>query len=336
MRADDFDYSLPEELIAQVPLEQRDASRLLVLNKSTGEVTDCVFRDCIEFLEPGDVLVLNDTRVTAKRLFGRKPTGAQVELFLLKEEGPGEFWCLAKPGRRLQPGAVVAFDNGLTCTVTRVDDGGQRLVTFAGTENWRSKLEGIGQVPLPPYVHTSLADGERYQTVYSAIGGSAAAPTAGLHFTEVLLEKIREKGVQTAFVSLDVSLDTFRPLATENVSDHVMHGETCRVSMEAANTINSRSGRVIAVGTTSVRTLESFAHESGRIEAGEMDSRLFIKPGYQFRIVNGMFTNFHMPKTTMLLMISAMAGREAVFHAYQHAIESGYRFLSFGDSMLIV
>ncbi len=336
MRLEEFDYELPEELIAQVPLDDRSASRLLHLDKITGEIFHRSFTDCIDLLEPGDVLVVNETRVTAIRLYGKKSTGAEVELLLLEPFSSGKFWCLARPGRRLNRGSRIEFEGGLQCEVLDVDSIGRRLVDFSNTPQWESILALVGQVPLPPYIQTQLEDGERYQTVYSHGGGSAAAPTAGLHFTQALLDRILAKGIEIAKVSLDVSLDTFRPVNVENIEDHKIHGETCRVSEIAAETINGRKGRVIAVGTTSVRTLETFANSTGTIESGETRSEIFITPGYSYKLVDGMFTNFHLPKTTMLMMISAMAGQEPVINAYREAVLARYRFLSFGDSMLIL
>jgi S-adenosylmethionine:tRNA ribosyltransferase-isomerase len=289
------------------------------------------FGDVIGILRPGDLLVLNNTRVTARRLFGQKPTGGEVELLLLKELAPLEFEALARPGRRLQPGARVLFGQEWAEILKNLPDGRKRVRVSSP-----SVVAELGLVPLPPYIHKSLSDPERYQTVYAEAGGSAAAPTAGLHFTPSLLDELRSRGVSTAWVTLDVGLDTFRPVSAENLDEHVMHGERCTVPAETVDAVASCSGRVIAVGTTAVRTLETFARGRRELEAGSTESRLFIRPGFQFQIVDGMFTNFHMPRTTMLMMISALAGRERIMSAYEEALERGYRFLSFGDSMLIL
>lgn len=336
MTIDDFDYELPEQLIAQSPLEDRSQSKLLVLSRESGEVRHLIFRDCLKFFNAGDVLVVNETRVTALRFFGMKSTGAEVEVFAIEPAEEGCFWCLVKPGRRLQVGAEVQLEGSLKGSVLAIDESGRRKIDFSMTPGWEEVMNRVGRTPLPPYITESLDDRERYQTVYNQKGGSSAAPTAGLHFTPEILEELERREVDIVKISLDVSLDTFRPVSVTNIADHQMHGEICRISEDAARRINSRSGRVIAVGTTSVRTLESFANVYGHVESGEMNSKLFISPGYRFRIVDGLFTNFHMPKTTMLMMISAFSSREAVFGAYKQAILSDYRFLSFGDSMLIL
>jgi S-adenosylmethionine:tRNA ribosyltransferase-isomerase len=335
-RLSDYDYNLPEELIAQTPLEDRASSKLLWLHKQSGQIEDKTFRDVTDILREGDLLVWNDTRVTALRLFGRKPTGAAVETLLLRETGPNTFAALVKPGKRLKPGAVIEFAGGLTATVTQELAEPLKEIRFDAVPNLRDRLQDHGQVPLPTYIHEKLADPERYQTVYSRTGGSAAAPTAGLHFTPEVISKLNEKGIQMAKVSLDVSLDTFRPVTSENLDEHKMHGETCRLPQETADAIRNCKGRIIAVGTTTARTLESFAIGSREVRAGEMDTSIFIRPGYQWKVVEGMFTNFHMPKTTMLMMIGAMAGSPNIVRAYAHAIQYRYRFLSFGDSMLIL
>lgn len=333
MRLDAFDYPLPEELIAQEPLADRAGSRLMHLELDSGRVVHRTFRDCVDLLREGDLLVMNDTRVTARRVFGEKPTGGRVELLLLRPTGPDTFWCLAKPGRRLQVGASVVVE-GLKGEVLEVDGEGLRLVAFEPGAG--RILSSAGEAPLPPYIHARLADEERYQTVYAASPGSAAAPTAGLHFTAEVLAALAAKGVGTARVTLDVSLDTFRPVTAETAAEHTMHGEVCRVGEETAEAVNGCRGRVVAVGTTSVRTLESFAVGARRVEAGEQLSKLFITPGYTFRVVDGMFTNFHMPRTTMLLMLAAMTGEGVLRDAYAEAVRERYRFLSFGDSMLIL
>lgn len=330
-----FDYVLPPDRIAQEPLAERDASRLLYLHRDSGEIAHRVFRDVVDILQPGDLLVMNDTRVTALRLYGAKTTGGQVELLLLERLGYGRFETLAKPGKRLQPGATVGFENDLTGVIEADRGDGRKLVRFDG-DDVDTRLAEIGLAPLPPYVHKPLRDRERYQTVYATHGGSAAAPTAGLHFTSALLAALDAKGVRRATVTLDVGLDTFRPIAVDDPAEHAMHGERCVVPPEMAEAVAICKGRIVAVGTTSARTLESFATGPRRIEAGEKVSKLFIQPGYRFQVIDGMFTNFHMPRTTMLLMISALAGSSAIANAYQSALEENYRFLSLGDSMLIL
>jgi S-adenosylmethionine:tRNA ribosyltransferase-isomerase len=333
-RLSDYDYTLPEELIAQVPLEDRAGSRLLVLGKD-GSVRHRMFRDCVELLQPGDLLVLNDTRVSALRLHGKRDTGGAVEALLLSELGDGRFEAMVRPAKRLKPGARVDFD-GL-CAVVEQDLGdGLKVLAFEATADLAQALEGIGSTPLPPYIHERLENRERYQTIYGRYAGSAAAPTAGLHFTEEVLDALREKGVGVAWVTLHVSLDTFRPVTVDDPNEHVMHGERCVMPPETVEAVERCTGRVIAVGTTTVRTLETFAVRRRGLEHGERLSRLFIRPGFEFRVVDGMFTNFHMPRTTMLLMISALAGKEAVLDAYAAAVVEKYRFLSFGDSMLIL
>lgn len=334
-RLSDYDYVLPPERIAQHPLEDRCSSKLLCLDRRTGAVEHRVFRDVLELLESDDVLVLNDTRVTALRIFGTKPTGGQVEMLLLRNRSQGQYEALVKPGRRLPPGTPVQFESGLEATVGEVLDGPVRMVRFAETSDLESRLEALGHTPLPPYITERLDDRERYQTVYSQTGGSAAAPTAGLHFTPELLAQIEAKGIRIAKVTLDVSLDTFRPVESENLEEHVMHGETGCISPEAAALVNGAKGRIVAVGTTVVRTLESFASGSKTVEPGEKRTCLFIRPGYRFQVVDAMLTNFHLPRTTMLVMLAAFAGRERVFRAYEEALRSDYRFLSFGDAMFI-
>lgn len=334
LRLEDLDYDLPDAAIAQTPLADRAASKLLWLHKETGAIEDRSFRDVTEILEAGDLLVLNDTRVTALRLLGEKPTGGKVELLLLKELARGEYEALAKPGRRLQPGATIDFE-GLRAEVVEVLPEGRRRVHFAPDPNLSEKLSRVGALPLPPYVKHQIDDPERYQTVYSQASGSAAAPTAGLHFTSEILKSLEAKGVEVAKVTLDVGLDTFRPITAENPLQHVIHGETCHLPDATRRAIGRARGRIIAVGTTAVRTLETFATGPREVEAGSRDTRLFITPGYRFQVIDGMFTNFHMPRTTMLLMIAALAGHDSVMRAYGHALATGYRFLSFGDSMLI-
>lgn len=335
-RLSDYDYHLPEELIAQVPLEDRSASRLLHLERGSGDIHHRSFRDVVDLLDPGDLLVMNDTRVSAVRLFGEKPTGGSVEALLLREQAPNVYEALLKPGRRLRIGAEMRFPGDLHAVVVEELDEGRKLIRFSEVENLPARLDAHGMAPLPPYIHARLADKERYQTVYGAFAGSAAAPTAGLHFTRETLERLAAKGVQTARVTLHVGLDTFRPVQVEDPSLHPIHGERCVLSQETAAKIAESSGRIIGVGTTTVRTLESFANGRRSVSHGEQTSRLFIRPGYDFQVVDGMFTNFHMPCTTMLMMISAMAGRDNVMLAYEAATQEKYRFLSFGDSMLIL
>lgn len=332
----DYDYHLPEELIAQSPLEDRAASRLLHLHRSTGTVAHRAFRDVVDLLEAGDLLVMNDTRVSAMRVFGQRPSGGKVELLLLRDVQPGVFEAMAKPAKKLGMGRIVEIEGGLVGEVVGIGDEGLRTVSFLGTPDWLEKLQAVGSTPLPHYIHEKLADAERYQTVYATHAGSSAAPTAGLHFTREILDALRAKGVQTATVTLDVGIDTFRPVMVEDLSEHRMHGETCRLSEKTADAIAQAKGRIIAVGTTSVRTLETFAVAPRRVEPGESRSELFIRPGFDWKVVEGMFTNFHLPKTTMLMMISALAGHQAIFRAYGEAVQQRYRFLSFGDSMLIL
>jgi len=334
-RLSDYDYYLPDSAIAQSPLDDRAASRLLWLHKDTSAIEHCIFREAVDILRPGDLLVLNNTRVTAFRLFGQKTTGGKVELLALKQIDSCRFECLLKPGRRLQPSAVIEFSDELRAVVEENLDEGRKLVRFEASGDVKEKLTELSAVPLPPYIYTSLSQPERYQTVYASVPGSAAAPTAGLHFTEEILNALREKGVNTAWVTLDVGIDTFRPVQVDDPADHPIHGEICELPVETSEAISNCTGRIIAVGTTSVRTLETFAIGDRRVESGRRDTKLFIRPGYKFKIIDGMFTNFHMPRTTMLMMISALAGREAVMRAYNDALATGYRFLSFGDSMLI-
>lgn len=330
-RLSDYDYSLPDELIAQEPLADRSASRLLWLHRDSGDVEHRRFADVVEILQPTDTLVLNDTRVTARRLFGRRPTGGQIEALLVRDLGNGRYEALLKPAKRLKPGSEIEFEGG---TKAIVEQRGDPMQTIRFLQNL--VIESLGEVPLPPYITHRLSDPERYQTVYAQAGGSAAAPTAGLHFTTAILDQLRAKGVRIAHVTLDVGIDTFRPVQSENLDEHTMHGEQCTISPAAADMINSAPGRIIAVGTTAVRTLESLATGPRRVRAGSTDTRLFIRPGYEFRIIDGMFTNFHLPRTTMLMMISALASRETIFRSYAEAVQERYRFLSFGDSMLLL
>ena len=339
MKTSDFGYDLPEELIAQTPLQQRDTSRLCVLDRSSGQVTHRHFYDIIDYLRPGDCLVMNDSRVLPARLLGHRPTGGAVELLLLKDLGDKQWECLAKPGRKLQEGQDVIFGDGeLTATVTKVKDDGNRIVTFRYDGIFLEVLERLGKMPLPPYIKAELQDQERYQTVYSREVGSAAAPTAGLHFTNALLDKIRAKGIQTAFVTLHVGLGTFRPVKADNILDHHMHSELCMISNETAQILNEtkkNGGRIICVGTTSCRTLESLVNEKGTFEEKSKWTEIFIYPGYQFKAMDALITNFHLPESTLVMLVSAFAGRENVLAAYNEAVKERYRFFSFGDAMFI-
>lgn len=340
MKTHDFWYELPEELIAQTPLQQRDASRLMVLNRQSGEVVHRHFYDVIEYLQPGDCLVMNDSRVLPARLLGHRPTGGAVEVLLLRDLGDKKWECLCKPGRKMQPGNEVIFGNGeLSAVVTEVLEDGNRVVEFKYEGIFLEVLERLGKMPLPPYIKAELNDQERYQTVYSREVGSAAAPTAGLHFTEDLLEKIRQKGVKTAFVTLHVGLGTFRPVKAEEITEHHMHSELCMMSAETAAVLNetkAAGGRVICVGTTSCRTLESLVNEDGSFEAKSKWTEIFIYPGYTFKAMDGLITNFHLPESTLVMLVSAFAGREHVLNAYNEAVRERYRFFSFGDAMCIM
>lgn len=339
MKTRDFWYELPEELIAQTPLQQRDSSRLLVLDRLSGQVTHRHFYDIIEYLQPGDCLVMNDSRVLPARLLGHRPTGGAVELLLLKDLGDKKWECLAKPGRKLQEGQQVIFGNGeLTAIVTEVCEDGNRVVTFQYDGIFLEVLEKLGKMPLPPYIKEELQDQERYQTVYSREVGSAAAPTAGLHFTQDLLEKIRARGINTAFITLHVGLGTFRPVKAESIDDHHMHSELCMMSAETAAVLNEtkhRGGRVICVGTTSCRTLESLVNDDGSFSEKSRWTDIFIYPGYTFKAMDGLITNFHLPESTLVMLVSAFAGRENVLNAYEIAVGERYRFFSFGDAMFI-
>ncbi len=339
MKTHVFWYDLPEELIAQTPLLARDSSRLMVLNKETGAVDHRHFSDILEYLQPGDCLVMNDSRVLPARLLGHRPTGGAVELLLLRDLGDNRWECLAKPGRKLLDGQQVLFGDGeLTATVVSVCDDGNRVVEFHYTGIFLEVLERLGKMPLPPYIKAELQDQERYQTVYSKALGSAAAPTAGLHFTRELLEKIREKGVNTAFVTLHVGLGTFRPVKAEDIANHHMHSELCMLSEETAALLNrtkENGGRVICVGTTSCRTLESLVEADGTFRAKSRWTDIFIFPGYRFKAMDALITNFHLPESTLVMLVSAFAGREQVLNAYRIAVEERYRFFSFGDAMFI-
>lgn len=336
MRLSEFDYNLPEGAIAQSPAEPRDSSKLLVLEKNTGKIRHDVFRNLHEYLNKDDLLVLNNTRVTARRIFGQKQTGGKIEVLLLKQIDSRAFEALARPAKKLRPGARIAFDNGLSARVSEKGDTGECIFIFDETPDLEAALERTGALPLPPYFIGSLNSDERYQTIYSKEPGSAAAPTAGLHFTPEVFESLHEKGIGRAEVTLSVGVDTFRPIKSDDISEHEMHGEPYFVPRETAEAVNNCSGRVIAVGTTVVRTLETAALGPRQIKPGSGCSSLFITPGYNFMAVDAMLTNFHMPRTTMLLLVSAMCGREDLMNAYEEALKNEYRFLSFGDSMLII
>ena len=340
MKTHDFWYDLPEELIAQTPLQQRDSSRLLSLDRNSGEIRHRHFYDIIEDLRPGDCLVMNDSRVLPARLLGRRPTGGAVEILLLRDLGTKQWECLCKPGRKMQVGSRVIFGNGeLAAEVIEVKEDGNRIVRFEYDGIFLEVLERLGKMPLPPYIKEELSDQERYQTVYSRAVGSAAAPTAGLHFTQELLEKIRQKGVQTAFVTLHVGLGTFRPVKADEISDHHMHSELCMINQETADILNATrrsGGRIICVGTTSCRTLESLVKEDGSFEASSKWTEIFIYPGYHFKAMDGLITNFHLPESTLVMLVSAFAGREHVLNAYEEAVKQRYRFFSFGDAMSIL
>ena len=341
MNTADFDFDLPEELIAQTPLEKRDASRLLVVDKETGAFSDQHFDQIIDQLQPGDALVMNNTRVLPARLYGIKPeTGGHVELLLLKNIQGDDWEVLAKPAKRLRVGAQISFGDGrLTATVVEKLDHGGRIVRFGYEGIFLEVLESLGEMPLPPYIHEKLADRERYQTVYAKENGSAAAPTAGLHFTEELLEQISAKGVKLVYLTLHVGLGTFRPVSVDSLDDHEMHSEFYSLSEEAAQTlrqVKANGGRVIAVGTTSIRTLETIGSKfQGQIQADSGWTNIFIKPGYDWKVVDAFSTNFHLPKSTLVMLVSAFAGRSLTLEAYEHAIAERYRFFSFGDAMFI-
>ena len=339
MKTKDFWYDLPEELIAQTPLEKRDESRLMVLDRTTGAVTHKHFYDLPRLLRPGDCLVMNDSRVLPARLMGHRPTGGAVEVLLLKDLGGKRWECLCRPGKKMQVGQTVSFGDGsLTATVAEVREDGNRVVEFQYEGIFLEILERLGKMPLPPYIKEELQDQERYQTVYSRESGSAAAPTAGLHFTKELLQRIREKGVNEAFVTLHVGLGTFRPVKAEEVTEHHMHSEFCMMSKETADLLNEtkkNGGRIICVGTTSCRTIESWAGEDGTLKASAGWTDIFIYPGYRFKVLDALVTNFHLPESTLVMLVSALAGREHILAAYEEAVRERYRFFSFGDAMFI-
>ena len=337
----DYYYDLPQELIAQDPLEDRSSSRLMFLNKKTGELSHHSFKDVIEFLNPGDCLVLNNTKVIPARLIGHKEeTGGTVEVLLVKRKENDQWETLVKPGKKARPGAKIVFGDGLLkAEVLDVLEEGNRLIQFTYDGIFEEVLDKLGEMPLPPYITHKLQDKNRYQTVYAKYEGSAAAPTAGLHFTPELLSQIEKKGIRLAYVTLHVGLGTFRPVKEENLTNHHMHSEFYQVTKEAADIINQTKeagGRVICVGTTSCRTIESAAGADGKVVPGSDNTEIFIYPGYQFKVLDGLITNFHLPESTLIMLVSALAGREHVLHAYETAVENKYRFFSFGDAMIIL
>jgi len=337
MQVKDFDYELPKELIAQHPMEPRDHSRLLIVDKENGALEHKHFYNLVEYLNPGDLLVFNDTRVIPARLHGSKDTGARVEVFLLTRLNTNDWEVLVKPGRKLRPGAKIRFSDDLSCEIQDVTDFGGRIAHFTFEGIFEEILDRLGETPLPPYITAPLEDKERYQTVYSRERGSAAAPTAGLHFTPELMQKIKDMGVEEVFVTLHVGLGTFRPVSVNTIEDHVMHSEFYTVSPEAANAINAAKAagrRIVAIGTTSVRTLEA-AGASGTMQAGGNWTKIFIYPGYKFRLVDALVTNFHLPQSTLLMLVSALSSREIMLNTYAAAVQEKYRFFSFGDAMFI-
>ncbi len=339
MKKSDFDFELPEELIAQTPIQQRDHSRLMHLDKQTGEISHEHFYDLPRFLKKGDCLVLNDSRVLPARLIGCRSTGGSVELVLLRDLGEGRWECLSRPGRKTKPGTELSFGGGeLTATVESVAEGGNRIVKFHYEGIFLEVLERLGKMPLPPYIKEELQDAERYQTVYSREIGSAAAPTAGLHFTKELLAQIEAMGVNVCYVTLHVGLGTFRPVKEDEIENHEMHSEFCIIPERTARIVTETKkagNRVIAVGTTSCRTLESFANGDGSLPVSSGWTNIFIYPGYQFKCIDALITNFHLPESTLIMLVSALAGREHVLNAYKCAVEERYRFFSFGDAMMI-
>jgi len=340
MKTSDFYFDLPQELIAQTPLERRDASRLLTLDKRTGQTGHHHFTDLPHLLKPGDCLVMNDSRVIPARLFGQRESGGAVELVLLQDLGEGKWLSLARPGRKVRPGDKLSFGDGaLTATVADVAEDGNRVIQFHYEGIFLEVLERLGRVPLPPYITEELEDSERYQTVYAKAPGSAAAPTAGLHFTPELMQTLEERGIDLTTITLHVGLGTFRPVKVEDIEDHTMHAEYCIIEDAAADVINrtkARGGRVVCVGTTSCRTLESRAEADGTIRPYAGWTNAFIYPGYEFKCMDGLITNFHLPESTLIMLVSALAGRENILAAYNEAVRERYRFFSFGDAMLIV
>lgn len=340
MKTSDFYYDLPQRLIAQTPLDRRDGSRLMVLDRETGETQNLHFYDLPKFLRPGDCLVLNDSRVLPARLLGhREPGGGAAEVLLLNDKGDKVWECLVRPGKKVRPGTRLSFGDGaLTAEVLEVLDGGNRLIRFHYEGIFLEILEQLGKMPLPPYIKEELQDPERYQTVYSREVGSAAAPTAGLHFTKELLRQLGDMGVNLTYVTLHVGLGTFRPVKEKDLESHEMHSEFCTITQETADLINStkeKGGRVICVGTTSCRTIESWAGEDGRMKASSGWTSIYIYPGYKFKVLDGLITNFHLPESTLIMLVSALAGREHVLAAYEEAVREEYRFFSFGDAMFI-
>lgn len=339
MKTSDFDYYLPEELIAQTPLQKRDNSRLLVMDRETGELEHRHFYDILDYLNEGDTLVVNNSRVLPARLLGHRPSGGAVEVLLLKDKGNNVWECLTKPGRKTGIGQTVIFGDGeLTCEVVDALEDGNKLVKFSYEGIFLEVLERLGRMPLPPYIKAELQDSERYQTVYSKINGSAAAPTAGLHFTQELLQKIRQKGINIAEVTLHVGLGTFRPVKVDNVQEHHMHSEFCMMDEDTAALLNQtkkNGNRVICVGTTSCRTLESLVNEDGSFSAKSAWTDIFIYPGYSFKAMDALITNFHLPQSTLVMLVAAFSSRENILNAYKVAVEERYRFFSFGDAMLL-
>lgn len=339
MNKSDFYFDLPEELIAQTPIERRDASRLLHLDKNTGAIEHRHFYDLPEYLRPGDCLVLNDSRVLPARLIGTRSTGGSVEVVLLRDLGGGDWECLTRPGKKTRPGAELSFGEGeLTAEVLKVVEGGKRIIHFNYEGVFLEVLERLGKMPLPPYIKVELEDNERYQNVYSRELGSAAAPTAGLHFTKELLAEIESMGVNICYITLHVGLGTFRPVKTERIEDHEMHSEFCIVPERTARIVTEtkkNGGRVVCVGTTSCRTVESFALPDGTLPATSGWTDIFIYPGYKFKCLDALVTNFHLPESTLIMLVSALAGRENILHAYEAAVRERYRFFSFGDAMFI-
>ncbi|HWR29792.1 MAG TPA: tRNA preQ1(34) S-adenosylmethionine ribosyltransferase-isomerase QueA [Negativicutes bacterium] len=334
----EFDYDLPEALIAQTPVEPRDSSRLLVVNRETGALQHKSFFNIVDFIKPGDLLVANDTKVIPARLIGKRAdTGGRVEVFLLHRQSQDIWEVLVKPGKKMRPGQQVVFDETLRCEVKDVTEYGGRIIRFHYEGLFETVLDKLGETPLPPYIHQKLADPSRYQTVYARDRGSAAAPTAGLHFTPELMDKVRAKGASFAFITLNIGLGTFRPVRIENIAEHVMHREFYSVSPETAELIRrtkQQGGRIVAVGTTAVRTLES-ASAGGKLESGSGWSELFIYPGYDFKVIDALITNFHLPQSTLLMLVSAFAGKENMLAAYREAVRLQYRFFSFGDAMFL-
>lgn len=341
LKTDDFDYNLPEELIAQTPLKERDEARMLVLNAKTGEYKDDYFYDIIDYLNPGDAVVMNDSRVMPARIYGTKPdTGGHLEVLLLNNVEGDKWETLVKPARRAKVGTKISFGNGeLTATVTEELEHGGRMIEFHYDGIFMEILDKLGEMPLPPYIKEKLDDPELYQTVYSKEVGSAAAPTAGFHWTKELLQKVEEKGVKLVYLTLHVGLGTFRPVSEENIEDHKMHSEFYRLSEEAAQTLNEvkrNGGRIVATGTTSIRTLETIGTKfNGEIKADSGWTNIFIKPGYEWKVVDAFITNFHLPKSTLVMLVAAFTGRQNILNAYNHAVQERYRFFSFGDAMFI-